>query len=108
MKSKRLNNNYNGPWVRSGNANASASAQVNVDVSVQIEQTIEKVKEACLNSEEEAAILAKLEELKEIAQENDKRTKWNKVKGVFKWLAEQSLQAASLVVPLINGMVAGS
>ena len=89
-------------------ANASASAQVNVDVSVQIEQTIEKVKEACLNSEEEAAILAKLEELKEIAQEKNKRAKWDKVKGIFKWLAEQSLQAASWVVPLINGMVAGA
>lgn len=101
----QINNNLIGG---NASANASASAQVNVDVSVQIEQTIEKVKEACLNSEEEAAILAKLEELKEIAQEKNKRAKWDKVKGIFKWLAEQSLQAASWVVPLINGMVAGA
>ena len=82
-------------------ANASANAQVNVDISVQIEQTIEKVKEACLSPEEETTILAKLDELKEIAQEKNKRTKWDKVKGVFKWLAEQSLQTASWIVPLI-------
>lgn len=94
----QINNNLIGG---NASANASASAQVNVDVSVQIEQTIEKVKEACLNSEEEAAILAKLEELKEIAQEKNKRAKWDKVKGIFKWLAEQSLQAASWIVPLI-------
>ena len=59
------------------------------------------MKQACLSPEEEEAILAKLDELREIAQEKNKRTKWGKVKGVFKWLAEQSLQAASWVVPLI-------
>lgn len=97
--------NYNMPPIHitanGGNANASASAQVNVDVSVQIEQTIEKVKEACLSPEEEVAILAKLDELKGIAKEKNIRTRWDKVKGVFKWLAEQSLQAASWIVPLI-------
>lgn len=94
----QINNNLIGG---NASANASASAQVNVDVSVQIEQTIEKVKEACLNPEEEAAILAKLDELKGIAQEKNKRAKWDKVKGIFKWLAEQSLQVASWLVPLI-------
>lgn len=101
----QINNNLIGG---NASANASASAQVNVDVSVQIEQTIEKVKEACLNSEEEAAILAKLEELKEIAQEKNKRAKWDKVKGIFKWLAEQSLQVAGWLVPLVSNLIAGA
>lgn len=94
----QINNNLIGG---NASANASASAQVNVDISVQIEQTIEKVKEACLSPEEEVAILAKLDELKGIAKEKNIRTRWDKVKGVFKWLAEQSLQAASWIVPLI-------
>lgn len=100
----QINNNLIGG---NASANASASAKVNVDISIQIEQTIEKVKEACLNPEEEEAILAKLDELKEIAQEKNKRTKWDKVKGVFKWLAEQSLQAASWIVPLICSITMG-
>lgn len=101
----QINNNLIGG---NSSANASANAQVNVDISVQIEQTIEKVKEACLSPEEEAAILAKLEELKEISKEKNKRTKWDKVKGVFKWLAEQSLQAASWIVPLIYSITMGA
>lgn len=100
----QINNNLIGG---STSANASANAQVNVNISVRIEQTIEKVKEACLSPEEEAAILAKLEELKEISKEKNKRTKWDKVKGIFKWLAEQSLQAASWIVPLIYSITMG-
>ena len=92
----------------SASANASASAQVNVDISVQIEQTIEKVKEACLSPEEEAAILGKLDELKGIAKVKNIRTRWDKVKGVFKWLAEQSLQVAGWLVPLVSNLIAGA
>ena len=88
-------------------ANASASAQVTVDISVQIEQTIEQVKEACLKPEEEAAILAKLDELKGISQEKNKRTKWDKIKGIFKWLAEQGLQVAGWLLPLIYQIMQG-
>ena len=88
-------------------ANASASAQVTVDISVQIGQTIEQVKDACLKPEEESAILAKLDELKEISQEKSKKTKWDKIKGIFKWLAEQGLQVAGWLVPLIYQIMQG-
>lgn len=101
----QINNNLIGG---NASANASASAQVNVDISVQIEQTIEKVKEACLSPEEEVAILAKLDELKGIAKEKNIRTRWDKVKGVFKWLAEQSLQVAGWLVPLVSNLIAGA
>lgn len=96
-------------FVSGGNAtaNASASAQVTVDISVQIEQTIEQVKEACLKPEEEAAIVAKLDELKGISQEKNRRTKWDKIKGVFQWLAEQGLQVAGWLVPLIYQIMQG-
>lgn len=103
--------NYNMPPIHitanGGNANASASAQVTVDISVQIEQTIEQVKDACLKPEEEAAILDKLDELKGISQEKNKRTKWDKIKGVFQWLAEQGLQVAGWLVPLIYQIMQG-
>lgn len=99
-----INNNVTGG---NATANASASAQVTVDISVQIDQTIEEVKDACLKPEEEAAILAKLNELKEISQEKNKRTKWDKIKGVFQWLAEQGLQVAGWLVPLIYQIMQG-
>lgn len=82
-----------------------AEATAKVDMSINIEQTIEQVKDACLNPEEEAAILAKLEEIKKIAQERNKKTRWEKVKGVFKWLAEQSLQAAAWIIPLVFQLI---
>ena len=90
-------NNFNGG---SAIANAAAEANNKVNISVQIDQAIEQVKDACLKPEEEAAILAKLEEIKEIAQEKNKKNRWEKLKDVFKWLAEQSFQAAAWIVPL--------
>ena len=62
---------------------------------------MEAVKESCLGPVQEAQILEKLEELKAISQEKNRRTKWDKIKGFFKWLAEQSLQVAGWVIPLI-------
>lgn len=104
MGNIQINNNLIGG---NATANASASAQVTVDISVQIEQTVEQVKDACLKPEEEAAILAKLDELKEISQEKSKKTKWDKIKGIFKWLAEQGLQVAGWLVPLIYQIMQG-
>lgn len=95
------NNSHGGMAI----SNSSAEATSKVDMSIKIEQTIEQVKDACLNPEEEAAILAKLEEIKEIAEERNKKTRWEKLKGVFKWLAEQSLQAAAWVIPLIAQLI---
>ena len=104
MGNIQINNNLIGG---NATANASASAQVTVDISVQIEQTVEQVKDACLKPEEEAAILAKLDELKGISQEKSKKTKWDKIKGIFKWLAEQGLQVAGWLVPLIYQIMQG-
>lgn len=80
---------------------ASAVSNVHVDIFLQIEQTMEAVKESCLAPVQEAQILEKLEELKAISQEKNRRTKWDKIKGFFQWLAEQSLQVAGWVIPLI-------
>lgn len=86
-------------------ANASANVQVNVDISIQIDQTVEQVKDACLSPEQETAVLSKLGELKAISQEKNTRKRWDKVKGIFKWLAEQSLQVAGWLVPLVCQIV---
>lgn len=98
----QINNNNQGGNVV---ANASANVQVNLDISIQIDQTVEQVKDACLSPEQEAAVLSKLEELKAISQEKNTRKRWDKVKGIFKWLAEQSLQVAGWLVPLVCQIV---
>ncbi len=102
MQQININNNLSGGKAI---ANAAAEANIKVDMSVQIEQTLEQVRDACLKPEEEAAILAKLEEIKEIASEKNKKTRWEKLKGVFKWLAEQSFQAAAWIIPLVFQLI---
>ena len=51
-------------------------------------------------------VLQKLEELKQIAEEKSrKKNVWEKVKNALRWVAEQSIQVASVVVPVLVGLV---
>lgn len=34
-----------------------------------------------------------------------KGTRWAKIKDVFKWVAEQGIQVASIIVPLLANMI---
>ena len=90
-----------------GNATAQANstADVKIDISLQIENTREEVKNACLGEKQQEEILAKLRELEEILKEKSKPKRWDKIKGTFKWLAEQGLQVASWLMPIIYQIV---
>lgn len=83
--------------------NNSVSSNINVNISVEIENTIKQVEDACLPDEQEKEVLAKLQELKEIVESKDsKKSKWVKIKDFFKWVAEQGIQVASIIVPLLS------
>ena len=92
-----------------GNAFSSASsiAEVKINIEMDIQQTIEEVKEACLGEEKEKEILTKLDELEEISKEKSKPKRWQKLRSVFKWIAEQGLQVAGWVVPLVYKIISG-
>ncbi len=77
-----------------------------IDINIQIEDAISKVKEECLPESQEKEVLCKIQELKDLLETKvSKRARWDKVKEFFKWVAEQGIQVASIVVPLLTNVV---
>ncbi len=81
---------------------ATASANAAVDISIAFESAIRQVEDACLPDSQEKEVLAKIQELKAIMESKESKGKrWAKIKDFFKWVAEQGIQVASIIVPLL-------
>ena len=85
---------------------ATASANATVDISIVFENAIKQVEDACLPDAQEKEVLAKIQELKDIMESKESKGKrWAKIKDFFKWIAEQGIQVASIIVPLLANTV---
>lgn len=85
---------------------ATASNNIAIDISIEIENAIKKVEDACLPDEQEKEVLQKIQQLKEIVESKEsKKNKWTKIKDFFKWVAEQGIQVASIIVPLLANTI---
>jgi len=81
---------------------ATASANAAVDISIVFENAVRQVEDACLPNAQEKEVLAKIQELKDIMESKESKGKrWAKIRDVFKWVAEQGIQVASIIVPLL-------
>lgn len=81
---------------------ATASANAAVDISIVFENAVRQVEDACLPDAQEKEVLAKIQELKDIMESKESKGKrWSKIKDFFKWVAEQGIQVASIIVPLL-------
>ena len=85
---------------------ATASANAAVDISIVFENAVRQVEDACLPDVQEKEVLAKIQELKDIMESKETKSKrWAKIKDVFKWVAEQGIQVASIIVPLLAATI---
>ena len=81
---------------------ATASANAAVDISIVFENAVRQVEDACLPDAQEKEVLAKIQELKDIMESKESKGKrWAKIRDIFKWVAEQGIQVASIIVPLL-------
>lgn len=86
------------------NNNNNFSSKVNLNVA--IENTIEELENACLSLDQEKQVKEKIEELENIIKSKEsKKTKWTKFCSILKWVAEQGIQVASIIVPLISSAI---
>lgn len=86
--------------------NVNTSIEVDSKVSVLIDKAKEQVSELNLNNEKFQEVLQKLEELNStVNNTNSKEQRWGKIRGVLKWLAEQSIQIADIIIPVITGII---
>ena len=85
---------------------ATASANAAVDISIVFENAVRQVEDACLPDVQEKEVLTKIQELKGIMESKESNGKrWAKIKDFFKWVAEQGIQVASIIVPLLANTV---
>ena len=86
--------------------NTMASATTNIDISVSIEQARQQVEDAGLSDEQYKSVMDKLKEIEDIAKSKETRGKrWQKAKEVLKWVAEQGIAVAGIVLPLLSPMI---
>ncbi len=85
---------------------ATASANAAVDISIIFENAVRQVEDACLPDAQEKEVLAKIQELKDIMESKESKGKrWAKIKDFFKWVTEQGIQVASIIVPLLANTI---
>lgn len=78
----------------------------NITIAAVFDNARQQIKDACLSNVQEEEVLAKIQELNDIMESNEsKRKRWEKIKDIFKWVAEQGIQVASIIVPLLTDIV---
>lgn len=80
----------------------TTTASVNVNISVSIEQAKQQVEDAGFGDDQYNAVMDKLAEIESISNSQEsKGGKWKKAKEVLKWCAEQGIEIAKIVLPLL-------
>ncbi|MBD5131500.1 MAG: hypothetical protein HDT28_02745 [Clostridiales bacterium] len=86
--------------------NVTPQINITVDISAAIELAKAQAQNSNFDDELLKQVIDRLEELNKIAKEAmPKETRWNKAKNILKWVAEQSIQVASIVIPTIIGII---
>ncbi len=85
----------------------ASKTEININNQVNVNITFEDVRSqvedmTSLTEEETQELLKRIDELEEIVNSKDKKkTKWEKVAPILKWLAEKSFDVGMKVLPLI-------
>lgn len=84
------------------NNSANASSSVNLNISQAVQEAKQQAYDAGLPDEQFKVLVNKLNELEEIGKSKESRGKrWGKAKEVMKWVVEQGIQVAAIVVPIV-------
>lgn len=82
---------------------ATASASATVDISAIFENARQRVEDEGLSDIQAKEILEKIAELEEIAKSKESKGKrWSKAKEIMKWLIEQGIAAAGILIPILS------
>lgn len=88
------------------NINNNNILNAKIDIDVAIENAIEQLENACLSDEQEKQVKEKISELEDIVKSKiNQKSKWQKLGEIMKWVVEQGVQVASIIVPLIANAI---
>ena len=78
------------------------SNSVDVSISISIEDARREAEEAGLSKKQLDEVSSKIDEIENLINSKEtKSKKWSKAGEILKWVAEQGIQVASFVVPLL-------
>ena len=89
-----------------GNINNSNVVINSNNVSITLTDTVLKINElpdSVLSKEEKEEINSLLNEIN--SQTKDKQTRWEKIKGILKWIADKSVEVGVAVLPYLSGII---
>lgn len=82
--------------------NASSESNVSLDISFSFQVARKKAEDEGLADEQYKAVMEKLTELENIAKSKESKGKrWAKAKEIMKWLVEQGIQVAGILLPVL-------
>ena len=83
-------------------SNSSSESNVTVDISFSFQSARKKVEDEGLADEQYKAVMEKLAQLENIAKSKESKGKrWAKAKEIMKWLVEQGVQVAGILLPVL-------
>ena len=75
-------------------------------ISISIDEARRQVDAAGLADDQYQAVMDKLNEIEEIAKSKENKGKrWTKAKEILKWVAEQGITVAGIILPLLAPMI---
>lgn len=88
------------------NINNNNVLSSSIDINLAVHNAIEQLENACLSDEQEKQVKEKISELEKIVKSKfTKKTKWQKLCEIMRWVVEQGVQVASIIVPLIGNAI---
>lgn len=99
MGYRNMNDNVDaGIIIHNNNTNSNT-----IDISISFEQARKNIEDmTALTEAEVEEILSKMDELEEIVQSKDRKTKkWDNAKGIIKWVADKGVDVALTFLPLL-------
>lgn len=85
---------------------ANATANASVDISTVFENARQKIEDEGLSDVQTKELLDKLSELEEITKSKESKGKrWTKAKEIMKWLVEQGIAAAGILIPVLSEVI---
>lgn len=98
----RSSNNKGVVFNLSNTNNNMISQNAKINITNTIENAVKQIENACLSEKQEREALLRINELKKLAEFKDsQKSKWTQIKEIIKWVTEQGINVASIILPLI-------
>lgn len=87
-------------------SNSNSEASIYLNINQVFEQAKQQAEDAGLPDEQFKVLIKKLNELEEVGKSKEsKGIRWQKAKEIMKWLVEQGIQVAGIVVPVLAACI---